>query len=68
MEDKNRKRAIRRAHYQRLKKKVEWYYGGQYVDAQSHYDPNDSEKCGVLANTQKLYQTKAGGYKRKEYS
>ena len=50
MEDKNRKRAIRRAHYQRLKKNVKWYYGG-YFDTWRHY-PNEPETCGFLANTQ----------------
>lgn len=43
------KRAERRHHYQRLKKKVEFYYGGHYENG--HYVPWDDDRLGCIVET-----------------
>ena len=43
------KRAERRHHYQRLKKRVEFYYGGRYEDGK--FIPHEDEDLGFIVNT-----------------
>lgn len=45
------KRAERRHHYQRLKKKVEYYYGGKFISGFTQYFPLDEEVLGCVVNT-----------------
>ena len=46
------KRAVRRHHYQRLKKKREWYWGGPVgTEVGVRYTQTEEERLGALAST-----------------
>ena len=62
------KRAIRRHHYQRLKKKAKRYYFAKYSWWRKLYGENREEDCGFIADTQTPCSEVCCGNPRKHFN